>query len=210
MVIDSLFYHAVVSWLSSLHSIGLHKIHILTYHICMYAYMFSLICYHVICQLHRDILHFAPSHLMWLRGFLDTGVAVLVDYKIYVKTFFFSLESVMGNIRSPFKGIIKDIKGRSACYKQDWVSGLCSGFPYVLCFDIFGTTLCYSDGDIFYFDSYFNFYFYQDISSDYLYLLCFCSSCYCLWRAIESRYRCCLKMRMFKSLHDLGWKLIQM
>ena len=90
LVIDSLFYHAVVSWLSSLHSIGLHKIHILTYHICMYAYMFSLICYHVICQLHRDILHFAPSHLMWLRGFLDTGVAVIVDYKIYVKTFFSS------------------------------------------------------------------------------------------------------------------------
>ncbi|XWS73081.1 hypothetical protein CRYUN_Cryun02cG0095100 [Craigia yunnanensis] len=35
----------------------------------------------------------------------------------------------MGNIRSPFKGIIKDVKGRIACYKQDWVSGLCSGFP---------------------------------------------------------------------------------
>ncbi|XVF34406.1 hypothetical protein REPUB_Repub18cG0056300 [Reevesia pubescens] len=34
----------------------------------------------------------------------------------------------MGNIRGPFKGIIEDIKGRSACYKQDWVSGLCSGF----------------------------------------------------------------------------------
>ena len=92
LVIDSLFYHAVVSWLSSfLHSIGLHKIHIHTYHTCMHAYMFSLICYHVICQLHREILHFAPSHLMWLRGFLDTGVAVLVDYKIYVKTFFFLL-----------------------------------------------------------------------------------------------------------------------
>lgn len=34
----------------------------------------------------------------------------------------------MGNIRGPFKGIITDIKGRSACYKQDWVNGLCSGF----------------------------------------------------------------------------------
>ncbi|XP_021275448.1 probable boron transporter 6 [Herrania umbratica] len=34
----------------------------------------------------------------------------------------------MEDIRSPFKGIIKDIKGRSACYKQDWVSALCSGF----------------------------------------------------------------------------------
>ncbi|XVE71644.1 hypothetical protein DITRI_Ditri10aG0167700 [Diplodiscus trichospermus] len=34
----------------------------------------------------------------------------------------------MGSFRSPFKGIIKDIKGRSACYKQDWIGGLCSGF----------------------------------------------------------------------------------
>uniref|UniRef100_A0A7N2KUK8 Bicarbonate transporter-like transmembrane domain-containing protein n=1 Tax=Quercus lobata TaxID=97700 RepID=A0A7N2KUK8_QUELO len=31
----------------------------------------------------------------------------------------------MGNIRTPFKGIIKDIKGRAACYKEDWE--LCSG-----------------------------------------------------------------------------------
>ncbi|KAG8480806.1 hypothetical protein CXB51_025542 [Gossypium anomalum] len=37
----------------------------------------------------------------------------------------------MGNMKSPFKGIIKDIEGRSACYKQDWVNGLCSGFRYV-------------------------------------------------------------------------------
>ncbi|TYH50678.1 hypothetical protein ES332_D10G222600v1 [Gossypium tomentosum] len=34
----------------------------------------------------------------------------------------------MGNMKSPFKGITKDIKGRSVCYKQDWVNGLCSGF----------------------------------------------------------------------------------
>ncbi|KAM3759349.1 hypothetical protein ACB098_01G113800 [Castanea mollissima] len=33
--------------------------------------------------------------------------------------------SAMGNIRTPFKGIIKDIKGRAACYKEDWE--LCSG-----------------------------------------------------------------------------------
>ncbi|PKA46775.1 Putative boron transporter 5 [Apostasia shenzhenica] len=29
--------------------------------------------------------------------------------------------------RSPFKGIIKDVEGRSACYKQDWIGGLHSG-----------------------------------------------------------------------------------
>ncbi|GMI80964.1 REQUIRES HIGH BORON 5 [Hibiscus trionum] len=34
----------------------------------------------------------------------------------------------MENIRSPFKGIIGDIKGRSACYKQDWVNGFRSGY----------------------------------------------------------------------------------
>ncbi|PPD79514.1 hypothetical protein GOBAR_DD23575 [Gossypium barbadense] len=33
----------------------------------------------------------------------------------------------MENI-SPFKGIIKDVKGRSACYKQDWVGGFRSGY----------------------------------------------------------------------------------
>ncbi|KAK8679196.1 hypothetical protein V6N13_144660 [Hibiscus sabdariffa] len=35
---------------------------------------------------------------------------------------------LMENIRSPFKGIIEDIKGRSACYKQDWVNGFRSGY----------------------------------------------------------------------------------
>ncbi|KAE8665352.1 Shaker pollen inward K+ channel isoform 1 [Hibiscus syriacus] len=35
----------------------------------------------------------------------------------------------MENIRSPFSGIIEDIKGRSACYKQDWVNGFRSGYP---------------------------------------------------------------------------------
>ncbi|XP_002514365.3 probable boron transporter 7 [Ricinus communis] len=30
-------------------------------------------------------------------------------------------------MRSPFKGIIQDVKGRVACYKDDWISALCSG-----------------------------------------------------------------------------------
>ncbi|KAF9617794.1 hypothetical protein IFM89_038905 [Coptis chinensis] len=34
----------------------------------------------------------------------------------------------MDNITSPFRGIINDIKGRRACYKQDWLGGLRSGF----------------------------------------------------------------------------------
>ncbi|KAL6216948.1 hypothetical protein ACLB2K_010166 [Fragaria x ananassa] len=34
----------------------------------------------------------------------------------------------MDSIRSPFKGIVNDFKGRKACYKQDWIGGMCSGF----------------------------------------------------------------------------------
>ncbi|KAE8700165.1 putative boron transporter 5 [Hibiscus syriacus] len=34
----------------------------------------------------------------------------------------------MENIRSPFRGIIEDIKGRSVCYMQDWVNGFRSGY----------------------------------------------------------------------------------
>ncbi|KAJ8773555.1 hypothetical protein K2173_005801 [Erythroxylum novogranatense] len=33
----------------------------------------------------------------------------------------------MQSIRSPFKGIIKDLKGRAACYKNDWDGTLCCG-----------------------------------------------------------------------------------
>ncbi|KAK9946071.1 hypothetical protein M0R45_011552 [Rubus argutus] len=34
----------------------------------------------------------------------------------------------MDCIKSPCKGIINDVRGRAACYKQDWIGGLCSGF----------------------------------------------------------------------------------
>ncbi|KAF5749667.1 boron transporter 7 [Tripterygium wilfordii] len=37
------------------------------------------------------------------------------------------LDSATDNVRSPFKGIIEDFKGRKACYKQDWPAALCSG-----------------------------------------------------------------------------------
>ncbi|KAF5748209.1 Boron transporter 4 [Tripterygium wilfordii] len=33
----------------------------------------------------------------------------------------------MESLRTPFKGIIGDIKGRGACYKEDWASALFSG-----------------------------------------------------------------------------------
>ncbi|KAJ4707941.1 putative Boron transporter [Melia azedarach] len=33
----------------------------------------------------------------------------------------------MEKARAPFEGIIKDFKGRAACYKQDWIDALCTG-----------------------------------------------------------------------------------
>ncbi|KAK3438200.1 hypothetical protein EUGRSUZ_C02816 [Eucalyptus grandis] len=33
----------------------------------------------------------------------------------------------MENLKTPFKGIVKDVRGRAACYKQDWACGFCSG-----------------------------------------------------------------------------------
>ncbi|KAH7512486.1 hypothetical protein FEM48_Zijuj12G0095800 [Ziziphus jujuba var. spinosa] len=36
---------------------------------------------------------------------------------------------IMDNIiRAPFRGIVKDFKGRKNCYKQDWSAGISSGF----------------------------------------------------------------------------------
>ena len=32
--------------------------------------------------------------------------------------------------KRPFRGIIADFKGRALCYKQDWITGLRSGFGY--------------------------------------------------------------------------------
>lgn len=38
----------------------------------------------------------------------------------------------MESIRTPFRGIIQDLKGRKACYEQDWASGVCCGARYPL------------------------------------------------------------------------------
>ncbi|KAK1259505.1 Boron transporter 4 [Acorus gramineus] len=34
----------------------------------------------------------------------------------------------MDHIRAPFRGIVKDVRGRIPCYKQDWMGGFRSGF----------------------------------------------------------------------------------
>lgn len=33
----------------------------------------------------------------------------------------------MESIKTPFRGIKNDVRGRLACYKQDWVNGIKSG-----------------------------------------------------------------------------------
>lgn len=35
--------------------------------------------------------------------------------------------SGMENMKSPFRGIARDIRGRASCYKQDWIDGIKSG-----------------------------------------------------------------------------------
>ncbi|MQM18567.1 hypothetical protein Taro_051562 [Colocasia esculenta] len=37
-------------------------------------------------------------------------------------------DSGMGHKRAPFRGVAKDVKGRAACYKQDWTAGFRTGF----------------------------------------------------------------------------------
>ncbi|KAF6170119.1 hypothetical protein GIB67_025808, partial [Kingdonia uniflora] len=34
----------------------------------------------------------------------------------------------MDDFKAPFKGITKDMNGRKTCYKQDWTTGIYSGF----------------------------------------------------------------------------------
>ncbi|XP_050233739.1 boron transporter 4-like [Mercurialis annua] len=34
----------------------------------------------------------------------------------------------MEHLKTPFRGIIKDVRGRAFFYKQDWIAGICSGF----------------------------------------------------------------------------------
>ncbi|XP_028779109.1 boron transporter 4-like [Neltuma alba] len=33
----------------------------------------------------------------------------------------------MDSLKTPFKGVVNDFRGRKKCYKEDWIAGLCSG-----------------------------------------------------------------------------------
>ncbi|KAG6788895.1 hypothetical protein POTOM_004973 [Populus tomentosa] len=51
---------------------------------------------------------------------------VLVTKSVFGKGV--SLTEIMEYMKTPFRGILNDVKGRIACYKQDWVAGILSGF----------------------------------------------------------------------------------
>lgn len=44
----------------------------------------------------------------------------------------FTLQSEMKHIKTPFREIRNDVRGRAACYKQDWIAGIRSGLGYFL------------------------------------------------------------------------------
>lgn len=92
--------------------------------------------------------------------------------------------SGMGNIRVPFKGISNDYKGRAPCYKQDWTGAHGSGVRYFL-FASEHATWFKLPSLVMKFFIYSPFDAYQDIGSNFLYILCFCPSRHCLWGAIE-------------------------
>ncbi|KAJ6415889.1 hypothetical protein OIU84_004638 [Salix udensis] len=50
--------------------------------------------------------------------------SIFLPYLILIIYF----NSEMEYIRTPFRGILNDVRGRAACYKQDWVGGILSGF----------------------------------------------------------------------------------
>lgn len=40
---------------------------------------------------------------------------------------FLIIANTMDNLKTPFKGVAKDVKGRLACYKKDWFDSCGSG-----------------------------------------------------------------------------------
>ncbi|CAL5360673.1 unnamed protein product [Camellia sinensis] len=46
------------------------------------------------------------------------------------------------NMKSPFRGIINDFKGRKACYKQDWHDAFCSGTSLSAVDTLASTAIC--------------------------------------------------------------------
>lgn len=105
--------------------------------------------------------------------------------------FFLIAANIMDNLKTPFKGVLDDVKGRLACYKKDWLD-TCGSGARCISFRLFlmeggGGGGCISAIIVnkLQLDLYCPLPF-QDSGPNSIYFLCFCSPCNCLWGAIES------------------------
>lgn len=51
-----------------------------------------------------------------------------VDLEMVFTSF---VAAAMESLENPFEGIIKDVRGRAACYKQDWACGFGAAMRYI-------------------------------------------------------------------------------
>ena len=61
---------------------------------------------------------------------------------LYTLVFFLIIGNTMDGLKTPFKGVEKDLKGRLACYKKDWTDSCGSGARSAFLF-----ALLLSDGE---------------------------------------------------------------
>lgn len=108
---------------------------------------------------------------------------VLLNFEQCHVCMFLHCRPKMDSLKSPFKGVTRDIKERLPCYKQDWKEA-CSGLRYNTCCNSPTAKLIFLSANLI-----FSHHSYQDIGSNCIYFLCFCSSCYCIWRAVEQGNR---------------------
>ncbi|GAY60064.1 hypothetical protein CUMW_199200 [Citrus unshiu] len=59
---------------------------------------------------------------------LRVCITVKISGKYHASLLRRRLQFEMENIKSPFRGIANDVRGRVSCYKEDWISGISSGF----------------------------------------------------------------------------------
>lgn len=89
--------------------------------------------------------------------------------------------------KNPFQGIIKDIKGRAACYKEDWFGPNCCGIGYVRAYILYSYLLV--EQVTYWTCCNYSCIICQNIGSNCLHFLCFCASRYCFRRATTQGYR---------------------
>lgn len=96
------------------------------------------------------------------------------------------LVQMTGPNKPLFSGVAEDVKGRTACYKQDWDDGFRSGLRFVWPYDV---NACASHHKLAHLFTVLHEICCQDIGTNTLHILCICCSCNSLWGANEQRYR---------------------